>query len=124
MTGVLRKEGSARTDRQLDRAVRQTLGEASVPTLPHDFRQRLSAEVETQQPKSSHKPAWNRRRILVIALAVLYVLVGVLGAPWLAGRTDGQPLPAQVAAVLLAAVIFSSITASSMTLLFLARRRT
>ena len=124
MTGALRREGSAGTDRQLDRALRQTLGEASVPTLPHDFRQRLSDQIETQQPKSSPKPAWDRRRILVIALVVLYVLVGVLGAPWLAGRTGGQPLPAEVAAVLLTAVIFSSITALSMTLLFLARRRT
>ena len=124
MKNAMRNEGSARTDQQLDRALRETLGEASVPTLSYDFRQRLSAEIETQQPKVSRKALWNRRHILLVTLVVLYVLIGALGAPWLAGRPGGQPLPAQVTVVLLTAAVFSSITALSMTLLYLARRRT
>ena len=58
----MKDAGSTSTDQQLDRALRQTLGEAPVPALAYDFGERLSAEIEARHPQRGR--ASSRRHIL------------------------------------------------------------
>ena len=122
MISAMREQDSTTNDERLDRALRATLGAAPTPALSHDFRQRLSAEVEKRQSERQRR---QRRALLqlTIALAAVYILAGVMAAPWLAGQLSGQALPTQALVVLLTAALFCSATSLSMVLAYLRRRR-
>lgn len=115
-------------DRRVDSALRQTLGEASVPGLSHDFREKLAQQIEKPsglgRPRlSSHLRAGRLRRLPggLVTLIALYLGLGILGIPWLAEKLSVETLPGQASVVLLTAGIFSAIASLSVALLFLSR---
>ena len=115
---------SKATEKQIDTALRATLGRAPVPRLSPAFVRDLGIERRRRRQQQAGTWVGLRRALPCALLVALYLLVGALATPWLTDRLGGQPLPAQAMAVLAAAAVFAVMTSAGMTVLFLTRRRT
>jgi hypothetical protein len=114
---------NSQIDQQIDRALHETLGPASMPGLSHGFQDRLRAEIAQEPGARGMGSDPLRRAKWILGLAAGYLILGVVAGPWLAGRLGGPTLPIEATGVLVTAALFSSLAASSVIGVYLTRRR-